>query len=335
MNSAPFKGVNLGGWLVLEKWMTPSLFEGRDAKNEYELVQSKGGKAVLEQHHTTFMTEADFMWLNDHNINAVRIPIGYWIFGDESPYIGAIEKLDWAIMMGEKYNIKVLIDLHGAPGAQNAAGHSGSGRPDIPRWLDDPDKQERTIRVLERLAERYFDRPIVWGIELVNEPLADKFGFRLIRFYRRAYKRLLRVARPGLYIVFSDGFKPLLLTGALWKRNKLPVAMDCHLYQCFGEHDRTLTVDEHLVRATQRRWLIRFLQLWQPVIIGEWSGVLPWSLQKNMSQSDRERMRNQFITRQRMAYADAVGWYYWNYKTENKSGWNFRSIAETDPEVLQ
>ena len=25
------RGVNLGGWLVLEKWMTPSLFEGLQA----------------------------------------------------------------------------------------------------------------------------------------------------------------------------------------------------------------------------------------------------------------------------------------------------------------
>ena len=25
------RGVNLGGWLVLEKWMTPSIFEGLNA----------------------------------------------------------------------------------------------------------------------------------------------------------------------------------------------------------------------------------------------------------------------------------------------------------------
>ena len=25
------RGVNLGGWLVLEKWITPSLFEGLEA----------------------------------------------------------------------------------------------------------------------------------------------------------------------------------------------------------------------------------------------------------------------------------------------------------------
>jgi len=29
------KGVNLGNWLVLEKWMSPALFEGTGAQDEY------------------------------------------------------------------------------------------------------------------------------------------------------------------------------------------------------------------------------------------------------------------------------------------------------------
>ena len=28
------KGVNLGNWLVLEKWMSPELFEGTEAEDE-------------------------------------------------------------------------------------------------------------------------------------------------------------------------------------------------------------------------------------------------------------------------------------------------------------
>ena len=28
------KGVNLGNWLVLEKWMSPKLFEGTNAEDE-------------------------------------------------------------------------------------------------------------------------------------------------------------------------------------------------------------------------------------------------------------------------------------------------------------
>ena len=31
------KGVNLGNWLVLEKWMSPSLFAGTEAEDETQL----------------------------------------------------------------------------------------------------------------------------------------------------------------------------------------------------------------------------------------------------------------------------------------------------------
>ena len=31
------KGVNLGNWLVLEKWMSPGLFAGTEAEDESQL----------------------------------------------------------------------------------------------------------------------------------------------------------------------------------------------------------------------------------------------------------------------------------------------------------
>ena len=36
-NKEKLKGVNLGGWLVLEKWITPSLFDGTNAVDEFHL----------------------------------------------------------------------------------------------------------------------------------------------------------------------------------------------------------------------------------------------------------------------------------------------------------
>ena len=327
-NKTTALGVNIGGWLVLEKWMTPSVFYKSTAVNEYELSKTIAGQRAIKRHQDTFISEADFKWLQAHGVMTVRIPVGYWLFGDEAPYVDSVDRLDWAVDMAEKYNLQVLIDLHAAPGAQNAADHSGSGHPGLPVWLNDPSKQERTILALERLATRYYHRPAVWGIELLNEPLADRFGFRLIRFYRQAYKRLRKIARPGLYIVFSDGFKPLLLTGALRRDKKLPIAMDCHLYQCFSEDDKARTFTQHLKKVRRKRLLIRFLQLWQPVIVGEWSGVLPWTLLKDLSKQEQEQVRNSFTDHQLKAFENAQRHFYWNYKTEKKSAWNFRSVVE-------
>jgi hypothetical protein len=44
------RGVNLGGWLVLEKWLTPSLFQGTTARDEWEFSAWPEGAARLKAH---------------------------------------------------------------------------------------------------------------------------------------------------------------------------------------------------------------------------------------------------------------------------------------------
>jgi glucan 1,3-beta-glucosidase len=39
------RGVNLGGWLVLEKWMTPSMFDGLQATDETSYCVELGASA--------------------------------------------------------------------------------------------------------------------------------------------------------------------------------------------------------------------------------------------------------------------------------------------------
>lgn len=88
------------------------------------------GKSAMEQkmqeHWSSWITEGDFGEIAGAGLNFVRIPIGYWsvspIGGD--PYVqGAYEwlgkSLDWAQGAG----LKVMIDLHGAPGKDHATIH--------------------------------------------------------------------------------------------------------------------------------------------------------------------------------------------------------------------
>ena len=72
----PLRGVNLGGWLVLEPWMTPSLFAGTDAKDEYTFMTTPDAAAKLRRHHETFITEDDFAWLGEQGLDLVRLPVG-------------------------------------------------------------------------------------------------------------------------------------------------------------------------------------------------------------------------------------------------------------------
>lgn len=152
MTHKALRGVNLGGWLVLEKWMTPSLFEGTGAVDEHMLVRVPGMVNKIKRHRETFITESDFGWLKKQGIKAIRIPVGYWLFEQYDPYMTGVEYLDWAFDMAEKYNMKVLVCLHGAPGSQNGNDHSGKiGRINWYWWWN----QRRTVRYLSIIADRY------------------------------------------------------------------------------------------------------------------------------------------------------------------------------------
>ena len=93
------RGVNLGNWLVLERWMEPEIFRGTDAEDETWLNRDLP-KAELEKclkkHRETFITEKDFEEIHKLGLNTVRIPVPYFIFGDFPPYSGCIEYLDRA-----------------------------------------------------------------------------------------------------------------------------------------------------------------------------------------------------------------------------------------------
>lgn len=333
MKTTALRGVNLGGWLVLEKWMTPTLFEGVDGEDEYSFMQVPGSKRRIEKHRQTFITEADFQWLATHGINAVRIPVGYWIFEGDYPYTPAIEYLDWAVAMAHKYNLQVLIDLHGAKGSQNGQHHSG--RKGQHEWYRNRTYRQATLDVLEQLAERYYSDDCIWGIELLNEPRWGLVQWKLRRFYRQAYTRLLGVIRPGVHIVFSDAFTPWLLSGALIGRPNYPVAMDIHWYQFASIIQRWLPLKRYFSKLRRRASVIRRLQIRQPVIIGEWSVVLSGEVLAGRSPADEAVAFKQHADLQLQVYTNAAAWFYWTYKTEGRGIWHFRSLVEDGVIILE
>ena len=103
------KGVNLGNWLVLEKWMSPALFEDTTAGDEYYLptqLPPQVYEARIKVHRSEYISERDFACIKRMGMNAVRIPVPYFIFGDRPPFIGCVRELDKAFGWAEKYGIK-------------------------------------------------------------------------------------------------------------------------------------------------------------------------------------------------------------------------------------
>ncbi|PRP89101.1 hypothetical protein PROFUN_01821 [Planoprotostelium fungivorum] len=107
--TAPVRGVNLGGWLVAESYITPWLWSNNSCDpttypGQYMLehcITSKGGNLtqILENHWSTFYTEADFAKMAVQGLNTVRIPVGWWHIYDPLQVVPTL--------------IKILMELQG------------------------------------------------------------------------------------------------------------------------------------------------------------------------------------------------------------------------------
>ncbi len=321
---AKFEGVNLGGWLLVERWMTPTLFKDTDAQDEYSLMHTAAGPLKIATHRQTFIKEEDWQWLEKQGIEYVRLPVGYWVLSNDKPYSNAREQLDWAFEMAEKYSIKILLDLHGLKGSQNGTVHSGKAGKVAWRQFE-----QESLDVLAELALRYRNSPALWGIEIINEPKIIGHYILLLNYYRAAYRMLRRILNPGTYVVFQDGFMPLLFSGVLWARKDYPVIMDTHFYLAFPKLLSGLSPKSYDKFRGFLYGGALLLTTWrQPVIVGEWSSVLPQPMFNRVPQQDHLKMVEATIERQRKIYQKALGTFYWNYKAEGRGMYSYRSLIE-------
>lgn len=325
-NNNHSSGVNLGGWLVSERWITPSLFVGTDAQDELSFISCYPGvaKERLGNHWQCFITADDFLWLRDQGVDIIRIPVGYWLFGDFPPFLENIKWLDFAFEQANKQNIRVLIDLHGAPGSQNGWDHSG--KHGETHWHKDPQNIHLTLDVLERLAKRYASCPNLWGIELLNEPSSQISLSLLKNFYKEGYMRIRKYCDEKVSVVIHDSFRPFSWFLFMKDKKYKNVVLDTHLYQCFTQVDKLLNIEGHVWKTNALiKAQLAFMQKSFPLIIGEWSAGLDPKSIKGTSREDAEK---RYIKVQHNVFSSTLADFFWTYKTEDMEGWSFRSCIE-------
>jgi glucan 1,3-beta-glucosidase len=331
MRTKPLTGVNLGGWLVLEKWITPGLFQGTGAKDEYTFCEHAGAKELqrLKQFRDTFITKQDFVWLAAHGVQAVRLPIGYWAFGGAKPYLPTVGYIDKAFKWAQATGIRILIDLHGAPGSQNGRDHSG--RAGKTGWHHDPRNITATLDAVSQIAKRYGSHPALLGISLLNEPMATIPKATLLDFYKQAYATIRKLCGDRVWIVYSDGYTPIRWRKELPRRQFHNVYIDTHHYQIFSPIDKLLPSWLNLLRT---RWqlprALTRLRKYHPVIIGEWSLTLGSTRLGKQIATRRRAVHQAYGRLQLSAYQPTDAWFFWTYKTEHGGTWSFRDCVEKD-----
>lgn len=330
-NKRPWYGVNLGNWLLLEPWMKRSLFHSTQAIDEYSLCQvlGQGAEAFMTRHRETYIQEDDFRWLRDQGINAVRIPYGYWIVdsGSSEPFISGIEYLDQAIRWCEQYGVAAILDLHGAPGHQNTADHSG--RVEHWQWHRDTAHQARTLDILEAVAERYKGSPAVEGISLLNEPNQTIDPSLLLEFYQAGYARVRR-HMPATVAVIVEAYPNSTLPLFHGRTVGENVITDAHFYQYFGDEFSVMAIEDHLAFPVTRVLpRLRDFSLAGPLIIGEWSLAMGnQTALSSLSPARRATAQRAFAETQKYAYSESAGSFFWSYKVEDCLEWSFRDAAE-------
>lgn len=292
----PIRGVNLGGWLVLEPFITPSFFQKFDPDlgivDEWTLIdhinRTEGIEAVvmlLETHYSSFVTEDTFKEIRDAGLDHVRIPIGYWAvrtWENEHflPHISwryLLRGIEWA----RKYGIRVNLDLHSVPGGQNGWNHSG--RQEVVNWLNGTDGimyGERSLEIHTALAEffsqdRYSDLVTIYG--LVNEPRMQSLNATVINDWSEAAYLLVRDMGYEGVIAFGDGFMGAESWKGTFPNDEYPnMALDIHQYTIF---------DRNLIQMTHSEKIDYVCQQWGrqiersssratghgPTFVGEWS----------------------------------------------------------------
>ncbi|KAI8443758.1 glucan 1,3-beta-glucosidase [Phakopsora pachyrhizi] len=256
-------GVNLGGWLVLEPFIVPYLFEKFNPDettdtpptvvDEWSLSTALGKDlaSTLEEHYKTFITEEDFAQIAAAGLNWVRLPVGWWMIEtwEDEPMLSGVsykyflKALKWA----RKYGLRVNLDLHAVPGSQNGYNHSG-------RWgsinflvglmgIANAQRSFNYIRTLTQFISQPEYSNVVPMFSVLNEPLVQKIGSNQIRsYYLQVYQMMRNITGFGLgkgpMMVIHDGFNGLGAGHTGWGgflKGADRLGLDTHTYFAFDK----------------------------------------------------------------------------------------------------
>ena len=322
-SSFMIKGIGLGNWLMQEGYMfkfklarSPKQIEALFAR----LVGEEAATRFWERYRDSYIAEDDIRLIARAGFNTIRVPLHYALFmaGDEPARFegSGYRLLDRLIGWCRDAGLKVIIDLHAAPGGQTGVNHDDG--PGFPLVFYVPKYREQTVQLWRHLAERYHDEAAVLGYDLLNEPISpyldtDYLNARLEPLYREIVGAIRAV----------DPDHPVFLAGAQWSSNFTvfgrPFAPNmAYTYHEFWSSTRRDAIQKYI--DFSNRYDV-------PVFLGE-SGELndAWN---QAFRSLHERV--------------GIGWSFWTYKNLDSTssvvsivpppGWEtIVAAADTPPE---
>ncbi|PWA46151.1 actin cross-linking, Fascin, Glycoside hydrolase [Artemisia annua] len=305
-------------------------------QGEFQLTNGHGplkAPQIMKDHWETFIVEKDFEFIATSRLNAVRIPVGWWTASDPTPpkpFVGgSLQYLDKAFLWAEyayvlfikhvfsrrkrKYNLKVILDLHAAPGSQNGFEHSAT-RDGLIEWgLTDENIQE-TVRVIEFFTARYATNRSLYAVQLINEPNASGVTVSALnKYYDAGYKAVRRHA-PNAFVILATRLSGDAKEFFPLAKGMPYVVLDVHYYNLFSDIFNGMTVEQNInfIQTTRSNELQDITTTDGPLTFaGEW--VAEWQV-RDASKEDFQR----FSKAQLDVFGRAsFGWAYWSLKHVN------------------
>ena len=333
MTRRALHGVNLTGWLNLESWVTPEMFAGSGTLSERGLMRTLGRELyhdLVSEHRQTFVNEKDFKLIARRGFNAVRLPVPWYVFGSKGPepgpYLGCIEYVDRAMEWACVNELQVLLVLLVSPGSQDE---------DDPLGGTGLERRQEILNVLGALSRRYASAPEFFGIEVANEPAAQRrkglLGITegvplhtLRNYYRESYDVIRAAAGERPVIVFPDAGVPGAWRSFMAPRRYRNAWLDCHLYHFDERVDATGPAGAATLVERSRKTLARAQKSGLPVMIGAWSAALPFA-DSLMTPEGRIALERVYCAEQIAAFEERPAWFFQTWKTNGHlSGWDAR-----------
>ena len=168
------RGVNAGGWLVMEPWMSNLSVNSGGAfpntRNDHlsmlSILRHRFGRETRDElinwFQDNYWTEQDFDNIVTMGMNVVRLPFTYMNFvhvdtGEADFHqmrANAFERIDWFLEQAGRRGLYVIPTMHGAFGSQNGMDHSGEIN-DGWQLYNNPENRRKTLELWGHIARRY------------------------------------------------------------------------------------------------------------------------------------------------------------------------------------
>jgi endoglucanase len=203
------RGIGLGGWLVPEGYMLHMPGYGSPSDIEDKIESVAGAEAAAEfwqRYRELYVTRADIGQMAEWGFNSVRLPLHYKLLYDKNTaqYLeSGFALIDSLVAWCRDHRMYVILDMHCAPGGQNAGNISDSDG--TARLWTEQANQDLTVEIWRTLAAVYKNEPVIGGYDLLNEPvLPNGYSNGVLRAF---YIRLVNEIRPidANHLIFIEG----------------------------------------------------------------------------------------------------------------------------------